>query len=649
MRNVLIVFLFLQLSSLSYAAQSPAKLSKAKSFNHYDIKIAQILRQLIHDPKSQLSYKVARRLKQEISQSTVFFEQKSLFHTIVKISGFSSPISTYNQCHKLETSSNPLAKSLVKWCEQKVISRFLKVNSKRKREYYANRFFEKVPKSIFAHKRFIRSLFSQLQKRKELHKTLSSHYLSLLIANQKMLPKSFASVIYIAPRFEDFLKIKDQTTTKPTSHFLYSQLYKIRKQYYRASKQLDFVKLKELSKQALSLIQDNYDEFRRYDIKTLLFIGQGFQKLNYVKEAQKYYRSLYLLGKSKERESNPFVFYYLWSFVKEEDYAGALKAIYQHDIIDQLETYSRRVQFWIAYIFQKNSEYKIAHYIYSRIIDESPLSYYATMADGQLEYNKNLFAKKIIRLTKRQPLKKPHQLDKKLITKIREVNLWHYIGYSQYAQNMISSILSGETYPLGKKSKEIKEAKYLILSEILSFLKAEKLYLPLFQTVFQNMDSIDPKSLKSVIKYLFPFEYYTKISEFTQSANPIVILSLIRQESGFNPKAKSLPGARGLMQIMPETAEDLDIFNVKNLYDPKKNIKAGIKYFEYLLDTFDKNLVFALASYNAGPHRVKKWKNSIFKTNNPLIMIENIPYKETRKYVKLIYRNVYFYNLLHRI
>lgn len=650
MRNIVFALLFMTLGQVSYAARKPITPSGEKGFNRFDISIAQTLRQLMQNPKSSFNDKHAKQLQKNSKRSTIFSHNSSLFHIITRVTKYKSPISTYNQCTLLKQMNAPLTTSLIPWCHQNVIKKFLSSQLKNiKRDYYARHFFSKISLEALQQKKFLKSLFSTLRSKKETHKALSENFLSLLITENKMLPSSLASLIYISPRYEDFLRIKDKTASHPSQSFIRSQLSKMRRQYYRASKQKDFVKLKKISHQALAFLQDNYEDFRSYDLKTLLFIGQAFQKLNYIKQAQKYYKQLYLLGKTKDSADNPFVFPYLWSFIKEEDYKGALNALYKNDIIDQLEHYPLRLKFWIAYVFQKNNEYKIAHYIYSRIIENSPLTFYATMADGQLEYNKNSFAKKIIHLTKRTPSKRLQLLNSEVLRKIREINLWHYIGHSQYAQKEISTLLSGEKYSLGKKEAEIRKTRYLILDQMLSFLRSEKLYLPIFRTVFQNIDAISPESLKSVIKYLFPFEYYSKISKLTERANPIVILSLIRQESGFNPNARSAPGARGLMQIMPKTAEDLDIFNIKDLYNPKKNIKAGIKYFEYLLETFDSNLVYALASYNAGPHRVKNWKNTIFKSRNPLIMIENIPYRETRKYVKLIYRNVYFYNLLHKI
>jgi soluble lytic murein transglycosylase-like protein len=104
--------------------------------------------------------------------------------------------------------------------------------------------------------------------------------------------------------------------------------------------------------------------------------------------------------------------------------------------------------------------------------------------------------------------------------------------------------------------------------------------------------------------------------------DPHLIRSIIAQESGFNPKAVSPKGARGLMQLMPATAARL---GVRNSFDPEQNIQGGVKHFKFLMVSFNNNLELSLAAYNAGENLVQR--------------LGRVPaIRETRDYVQSITR-----------
>ena len=112
------------------------------------------------------------------------------------------------------------------------------------------------------------------------------------------------------------------------------------------------------------------------------------------------------------------------------------------------------------------------------------------------------------------------------------------------------------------------------------------------------------------------------------NVDPLLIYSQMHQESAFKKKARSNKGASGLMQLMPATARR---FGVTDIYDPKQNIDAGVKYMRWLLDKFGGDVVLALAGYNAGEGAVMKYGNNV------------PPYRETQEYVRRItfrYNNI---------
>jgi soluble lytic murein transglycosylase-like protein len=133
-----------------------------------------------------------------------------------------------------------------------------------------------------------------------------------------------------------------------------------------------------------------------------------------------------------------------------------------------------------------------------------------------------------------------------------------------------------------------------------------------------------------------------------------LLLAIMRQESGFNPRAKSWAKASGLMQLMPATAayiaRDGGYRNAKrhDLLIPDINIRLGEDYILYLLESpiVDGDLIRLLAAYNAGPGNLKKWSAQVNHGGDELMLLESLPARETRFYVKNVMTNLWIYSKL---
>lgn len=148
----------------------------------------------------------------------------------------------------------------------------------------------------------------------------------------------------------------------------------------------------------------------------------------------------------------------------------------------------------------------------------------------------------------------------------------------------------------------------------------------------------------------FPLQYQAQIQSVAErlQLDPSLIFGLIRQESAFDEFAESSAGAKGLMQLLPSTAQQLarerkQIWRDDSaLFEPATNIDYGGQYYKKLLTRFGGHYLLATAAYNAGPERVKRWLPAESVPGD--IWIETIPYKETRNYVS----SVVLYTLIYQ-
>ena len=144
------------------------------------------------------------------------------------------------------------------------------------------------------------------------------------------------------------------------------------------------------------------------------------------------------------------------------------------------------------------------------------------------------------------------------------------------------------------------------------------------------------------------FKHYASLQQIPNTE----LMAIARRESAFFPQASSPVGARGLMQLMPATGKEVASSLGKrhrnaDLYEVDHNVLLGSTYYKQLLDRYGGNRVFALTAYNAGPHRVDRWRHKAADAVPVEIWVETIPYKETRNYVQAVLSyNVVFKHLL---
>jgi len=149
-----------------------------------------------------------------------------------------------------------------------------------------------------------------------------------------------------------------------------------------------------------------------------------------------------------------------------------------------------------------------------------------------------------------------------------------------------------------------------------------------------------------VLPYLFPRPYRRVVCENAEryGVNPALVWAVMREESRFEPQAVSPAGAVGLMQVMPSTARRVTGGPV-NLEDPEENIRTGVRYLAGLLQEFPHEMA-ALAAYNAGERHVRRWL--AIPAEDPLLWAEWIGFRETRNYVRRVFRSYLIYSSLEK-
>ncbi len=175
-------------------------------------------------------------------------------------------------------------------------------------------------------------------------------------------------------------------------------------------------------------------------------------------------------------------------------------------------------------------------------------------------------------------------------------------------------------------------------------------YLPLFS----NLTLVKAETREAILaahpEILFPQPFKNLVDEAATKAQvpAPLIYAIMRQESAFNPKARSHMDAYGLMQLMPSVAKirakqkNISFEKATELYDPEVNVPLGAFELQNLLLRHKSQFIMAISAYNASEKALKGWVKNRYRLD-PIEFIEEIPYEETRSYIKLVLRNYIFY------
>jgi len=328
-----------------------------------------------------------------------------------------------------------------------------------------------------------------------------------------------------------------------------------------------------------------------------------------------------------------------WIAKREKDYATAEKSFEQLANETQNEATKHRAEFWLGKVKFDLHKTDDAKAIWEKLTQDDPIGYYGVLAYYQLD--------------------KPMQVKSKVTEVVSSTGLKeiYRVLHPEIAESLIRvgelDALQSYLDDVTKVYKKAKNQNDETWVKLLQYYAHAGLYLKLYE----NLNVISAEQRDSILQnhpeLLFPRPFDQEITKAATQfgVEPELIYSIIRQESAFNPKARSGADAFGLMQILPEIAHDLSkkykmpFDKNEQLYDPAANVKFGAALLHDQMQKYNDQFILAVASYNANDKAIHNWMASRFKGDS-LEFIEDIPYEETRGYVRLVMRNLIFYRLL---
>jgi len=619
--------------------------------------------------KGSISLDLFKRLDAETMSSKHFSIFNPMIKSVLNASSLKSTENLISFCRNFSSPKEnlPLEKKLERvtgnFCREKTLSSITKDIEKTKIiSDDATSFIQENLKFYLTkkNKKNFAIFVQSISDRPEILKRVSQVVTSYSVLNEIVPSQEVLQDMEINEQITKLIQMKGFNPIQHQNVF-YAEFGKLIEQSYKAinvkeNEKVDTSKITELFTFLKNYIELNQDH---------LPLGLCLSRLNDLSKSV--YRSgltdlarsifQYIIKKNDKSILQDTLFSYLWTYIRGDDYEGASKFIDKYKILkNKTENSDPRLKFWVAHTLEKLDKKNESFQIYDEIINRTPLSFYAIMSAKRLnQLNPN--SSGVVFYSNNSNFKEENliidikDIDEDNLSSLVRLKAWSKINHAKLLKLELKR-LSNHTIPNlvvkypTEKQLNVKSELHLLNAKIIQ----ESNHLSTFKYLYEAFDNKELLFNRSLLEILYPRPYFEDLVKVLRndSLDPIIVLSLIRQESVFNPLARSPVGARGLMQLMPTTAKRIRRgVSLGQLNNPQINIELGTKYFKNLLNRYDNNLVYVLSAYNAGETRVERWKNLYWDAEASILKnIEEIPFLETRNYVKLIFRNIFFYKLL---
>jgi soluble lytic murein transglycosylase len=607
---------------------------------------------------------IINKLVKKIQKNKDFHVFLPWAQNTLKISKLKNVYKTNKLCLKLlnEKSHSPISNSLLRNNSELCLNKFLKVIAKRN---ISNASFEIFSKSLTRDSSLILTrnniddlayLLISLQNNNYQHKLLSNDLTNYFLVKSISPPKQILQHMNINHDLTKFIQIAgiNQNSTKSIFNKEFKKL--IKATYNLADKNQPEKDISIQLNKALNYFKSTHAFLPlNKSSKSLLGLGKSLMRRSYYKSAQNVFTTLIDTNSPKISES---YFELMWTYLTQEDYEDAYdNVIKKYALQSKYQRFKNsKLSFWIAYTLMKqdNDNFKS---VFETLIKDNPLSYYSIVASKQLQQKykipfQNIFLNLVNNDQLRQTNRSSLELTRAAHRSLKRLKLWGKLDFKPLIDIELDNFIATNKSLIVESKTNLNQFE---IQKVFNYLTAKSLsnsqnYLESFKVVYRSLNDNAITINEDVLDLLYPKPYWNKVQASVKEFDPVIAISLIRQESAFNKNARSRVGARGLMQIMPKTGKQLwRRLKTRQLSNANINIKIGAKYLSNLMKKYDQNLVYTLSAYNAGEGRVSKWRKEYLLSDSILHNIENIPFSETRKYVKLIFRNIFFYKLNNEV
>jgi soluble lytic murein transglycosylase len=386
---------------------------------------------------------------------------------------------------------------------------------------------------------------------------------------------------------------------------------------------------KDLDDEAYELLEHMVSEYPRHPKSgdALFILGRiDENRGNWKKARESFTKLVTQYSGSNFFDTAHFKLGFLSYLMKEE--SDALQWL-EYDRTQNRSTYLQaRAIYWISKIYEHQKKNKEREEYRDEIRRVAPLSFYAVLAE------------RIPTFTGDASSYRPPQ------------DFWNSYRIQRARALLGAGLLGFARQVLGRVDLDLEPQ---LSTEVGILYGASRQHVSSFQVAYSLVESGKNKTLPIIIsKLLFPLEYEGVIRQESESnqMDPMLVFSLIKQESAYSESAESRTGALGLMQLMPATALQVAQQaaapkpSVDDLLKSETNVRLGIRYLKSMIERYKGNAVYALAAYNAGPERVDLWVKQWGDSLPMEEFVEMMPFEETRNYVKSILRNFAFYKFL---